>query len=350
MAKGKQYDELVWNYWARVVDKVASIIYKFLPNKIWPNLGITNDDVLKLAEEAVESGIIEDMISYAEKDPAAKNNYDYVYESCKGFEAMMYYRIAHVFLKTMILKHDNESKNYLSMLARKITEEAKVKTGIDINPACEIGKGCVIDHGVGTRIGYGSDYSENTNVFGETAIIGNDCTILNDVVIGAYEVNTGQLEGRRHPEIGNNVTICSGARVLGPVVIGHNVFIGTRVIINQDIPSNCKVTLQSQLQIIKKRSGNNIKIYGIIRGDRSGTLLLDGENLDDVTLALVELVDGGIYKEVAGPFIILSNSGQKVNFEFSQGYDIRKKEVLLRVTAMDGTEIYIYSEILNEDL
>ncbi len=351
MGKNNINSELVWKYWALTVNKVADIINKFLPDSTLTVLDITNDDVFKLAEEAVESGLIEDMATYADNDPAAKKNYDYVYESCKGFEAIMYYRIAHVFITSTIFKSKGLIQEYLFILARRITEDAKVKTGIDINPTCQIGRGCVIDHGVGTCIGYENSYSENTNVFGETAIIGNNCTILNDVVIGAYEVNTGQRDGRRHPVIGDNVTICSGARILGAVIIGNNVLIGTNVIISQDIPSNCKVTLQSQYQIIKKASERCVQIYGIIEGELNGTLILGGENLDNVVLALIDATTY-IYKVIEEPLKILSNNGKKVIFQLPQHNFNRTKnqKIMLRIITSDAIELYFYSEIFNNKL
>lgn len=342
MGKYNKKNDLFTKYGALSVIKVADIIKSFLTDNTLIALNLSNNDVLNLAEEVVESGIIEDMIAYAENDPAAKGNYDYVYNVCKGFEAVMYYRIAHAFLVSNIV--GGLSREYLCMLARRITEEEKVKTGIDINPACVIGKGCVIDHGIGTRIGYMSEYSGNTNVFGETAIIGDYCIILNDVVIGAGEVNKGQKEGRRHPKIGNNVTICSGARVLGPVIIGDNVFIGTRVIVCQDIPSNCKVTLSNQYQIIKKQFNScETQIYGIIEGDIDGTLILGGTKLDDVMLSLI---DADTYEIIEGSLTVLSNNGKKVVFRVPQ-YSSNKRKIGLRVVRPDKTEIYFYSKILS---
>lgn len=342
MGKNNKKNEFFAQYGALSVNKVADIIKNFLPDIMLTALGLSNSDVLNLAEEVVESGIIEDMIAYAENDPAAKGNYDYVYNVCKGFEAVMYYRIAHAFLVSDIV--GGLSREYLCMLARRITEEEKVKTGIDINPACVIGKGCVIDHGIGTRIGYMSEYSENTNVFGETAIIGDYSIILNDVVIGADEVNKGQKEGRRHPKIGNNVTICSGARILGPINIGDDVFIGTRVIVCQDIPSDCKVTLSNQYQIIKKKSDScGTQIHGIIEGDINGTLILGGAKLDGVMLSLI---DADTYEIIEKSLTVLSNNGRKVVFEVPQ-YSSNKRRIGLRVMRPDKTEIYFYSKILN---
>ena len=328
------------------VNKAVDIITKFLSYKNLVILGITNEDILKLAKEAVDSGIIEDMIAYAEKDPAAKNNYSYVYESCKGFEAMIYYRIAHILLESKILPSNEAAKVFLWTLARKITEEAKVRTGIDINPSCKIGKGCVIDHGVGTKIG--QDYANYTNVVGETTEIGDNCIILNDVVLGASEVNKGQISRRRHPKIGNNVTICSGSRILGGIKIGNNVFIGTGVIVTHDIPSDCQVTLHSQYQVIKKEGKQCIDIHGLIQGDIKDTFIIGGENLTGITLFLI--VNDEIYREVEGPLSILNNTGKKVIFKAPKYKKEKAQKVMLRVTIENDTEFYIYSELLNKSV
>lgn len=344
MRKNEEKSDVFLKYFALIVSKAADIVNRFLPYESMAILGITSEDTLKLAQQAVESGIIDDMITYADNDPAAKNDYNYIYESCKGFEAMLYYRVAHTVLTSKTIAVNKSMEDFLRTIARKITEEGKVKTGIDINPACIIGKGCVIDHGIGTKIG--QDYSRNTGVIGETVIIGDRFTALNDVVIGASEVNKGQKDGRRHPIIGNDVTVCSGARILGPVKIGDNVFIGTRVIVNHDIPSNSSVTLQSQYQIIRNDNGNkSIRIYGVIHGDSENTFIIGGENLNGISISLV--VDECTYREVEGPLRILNHTDRKVVFEGPRYKKQKSQNVMLRVTMPDGTEIFVYSELIN---
>lgn len=344
MGKKEDKTDVLLKYFALTVNKAADIIDRFLPYKSMAILGITSEDKLRLAQEAVERGMIDDMVEYAEKDPAAKNDYRYIYESCKGFEAMIYYRVAHTVLISEILAENKNMEEYVRTIARKITEEGKVKTGIDINPAAVIGRGCVIDHGVGSKIGY--DYAGNTSVIGETAIIGDRFTALNDVVIGANEVNKGTRDGRRHPIIGNDVTVCSGARILGPIKIGDNVFIGTHVIVSQDIPSNSSVTLQSQYQIIRWNKNKCVSIYGVLHGDNENTLVIGGENLKGVSLYLV--VDDSTYREVEGPLRILSNTDKKVVFEAPTYKRERSQRVMLRVMMPDGTEVFLYSELLNK--
>jgi serine O-acetyltransferase len=98
-------------------------------------------------------------------------------------------------------------------------------TGIEIHPGAKIGKGFFIDHGMGV-------------VIGETVEIGKNCMLFQGVTLGG----TGNHTGKRHPTIGNNVTIGAHSTILGPLNVGDNVKIGAEtVIIMHDIPSNCTV-------------------------------------------------------------------------------------------------------------
>lgn len=142
------------------------------------------------------------------KDPAINSNLEVLlYPS---FWALFWYRISHFFY----LK-----KHYF--LARYICERAKKKTGIEIHPGAVIGKDLFIDHGVGV-------------VIGETAIIGDNVTLFHCVTLGG----TGKEIGKRHPTVGNNVFIGSGAKVLGNITIGNNVRVGANAIVLKDIPDN----------------------------------------------------------------------------------------------------------------
>ena len=92
-------------------------------------------------------------------------------------------------------------------------------TGIEIHPGAQIGKNLFIDHGSGT-------------VIGETAKIGNNCTIYHGVTLGG----TGKNSKMRHPQVGNNVMIGCGAKILGPIIIGNNVKIGANAVILNNVP------------------------------------------------------------------------------------------------------------------
>ena len=113
----------------------------------------------------------------------------------------------------------------LRFWARFISQTSRFFTGIEIHPGAKIGKGFFIDHG-------------SAIVIGETAEIGKNCTVFHNVTIGG----TGKHTGKRHPTIGNNVLIGTGATLLGPITVGDNVNVGAEtVVIMHNIPSNCTV-------------------------------------------------------------------------------------------------------------
>ena len=107
----------------------------------------------------------------------------------------------------------------LKFLARLISQRSRHRTGIEIHPGAKIGKRLVIDHGMGI-------------VIGETAEIGDDCLIYHGVTLGG----TGKDVGKRHPTIGNNVLIGTGAKVLGPLKIGDNSRVAANSVVLRDIP------------------------------------------------------------------------------------------------------------------
>lgn len=155
---------------------------------------------------------IKEQISTIKKnDPAIHTTLEvFLYPS---FKAQLYHKITSFFYKR---------KYYF--IARLISERAKRKTGVEIHPGATIGKNFFIDHGTGV-------------VIGETTIIGNNVTIFHGVTLGG----TGKEKGKRHPTIGNNVFIGSGAKILGNINIGDNVKIGANAVILKDIESNTTV-------------------------------------------------------------------------------------------------------------
>ena len=143
-----------------------------------------------------------------ERDPSINNDLEvFLYPS---FKAIIGYKIAH---KLYLKKH--------YFLARYISEKVKRKTGIEIHPGAQIGKGLFIDHGFGV-------------VIGETAVVGDNVTIYHGVTLGG----TGKDKGKRHPTVGDNVFIGSGAKLLGNIKIGNNVKVGANAVVLCDIPSN----------------------------------------------------------------------------------------------------------------
>ncbi len=161
-----------------------------------------------------------DLQFFFDSDPAC-NNKEEVATTYPGFTAIFYYRIAH----TIYLLNKK-------VAARIISEHAHFLTGIDINPGATIGAPFFIDHGTGI-------------VIGETTIIGNYVKIYQGVTLGALSLSKGQnlKNTKRHPTIGDNVTIYSNASILGgDANIGNNVVIGSNVfIMGESIPDNYKV-------------------------------------------------------------------------------------------------------------
>ncbi len=155
--------------------------------------------------------IKEEMKIIKERDAAIHSPWEvFLYPS---FKVMLHYRLAH--------------KLYLSekyFLARWISQRAVRKTGIEIHPGAQIGKGLFIDHGNGV-------------IIGETTIIGDNCTLYQGVTLGG----TGKELGKRHPTIGNNVMISAGAKVLGSFKIGDNSKIGAGSVVLHEVPPNSTV-------------------------------------------------------------------------------------------------------------
>lgn len=146
--------------------------------------------------------------SIKERDPAMKSSLQILLFN-NSVKVMFWYRIAH-FLYIRKFKY----------LAFYIMNKVKKRTGVEIHPACSIGKNLLIDHGVGV-------------VIGETSVIGNDCTIYQGVTLGG----TGKERGKRHPTIGDNVMIGAGAKILGNIYIGNFVKVGANAVVLENIGS-----------------------------------------------------------------------------------------------------------------
>jgi serine O-acetyltransferase len=150
-----------------------------------------------------------DIKNILNNDPAARSSLE-VFLLYPSIHAVLIYRITNtLYGKKMFF------------LARLLSQIARFFTGIEIHPGATIGKGLFIDHGMGV-------------VIGETAEIGDNVTIYHGVTLGG----TGKDKGKRHPTIGNNVVIGSGAKVLGPINIGDGVKIGANSVVLVDVPTH----------------------------------------------------------------------------------------------------------------
>lgn len=154
----------------------------------------------------------EDIRVILERDPAARNALE-VMLCYSGYQAVRAHRRAN-----WLWRHG------FKFLARVYSNWSRFWTGIEIHPGATIGKRLFIDHGTGV-------------VIGETTEIGDDCTLYQGVTLGG----TGKDEGKRHPTLGNNVMVSSGAKVLGPFKVGDNVKIGAGSVVLKEVPPNCTV-------------------------------------------------------------------------------------------------------------
>lgn len=171
-----------------------------------------------------------DLDAIFEGDPAANSKQEVIL-SYPGFYAITVHRIAH-----QLYLADKK------IVARVMSEIAHSKTGIDINPGATIGEYFFIDHGTGI-------------VVGETTIIGRNVKMYQGVTLGAISTKGGQkLKGkRRHPTIKDNVTLYSGASVLGDITIYENCVIGSNVFITKDVEANTTVFVEYQQLKYKKK-------------------------------------------------------------------------------------------------
>ncbi len=155
-----------------------------------------------------------DVLAARDRDPAAREvGRVEILATWPGIHALLAYRVAHALQLAGV-----------RLLPRLISMFTRTLTGIEIHPAAKIGQGLFIDHGAGV-------------VIGETAEIGEDVTIYQGVTLGG----TGFAAGKRHPTVQDNVTIGSGAKLLGPITIGHGAKIGANSVVITDVPPNSTV-------------------------------------------------------------------------------------------------------------
>ncbi len=171
-----------------------------------------------------------------DKDPAARNIGEVMLY--QGLHAILLHRLAHSLYTRRI-----------PIIPRLISQFARVITGgIEVHPGAKIGRRFFIDHGSGV-------------VIGATAEIGDDVMLYHQVTLGAtgWWRDVGRPGGRRHPIIGNCVTIGSGASVLGPVTIGHNSKIGAMALVVEDVPPRSVVVGPPATYLVK----DGVRTYGL---------------------------------------------------------------------------------------
>jgi serine O-acetyltransferase len=158
--------------------------------------------------------VTRDVAAARDRDPAARGvGPAEILVAWPGVQALLAHRVAHALHGVGV-----------PLAPRAMATAVRAATGIEIHPAARIGNGLFIDHGSGV-------------VIGETAEIGDDVTLYQGVTLGG----TGFATGKRHPTVEDNVTIGSGAKLLGPITIGHGAKVGANSVVIHDVPPNSTV-------------------------------------------------------------------------------------------------------------
>ena len=166
----------------------------------------------RLKEVAQE--VTADVTSARDRDPAARGVGTLeILTGWAGVQALLAHRVAHVLWEAG-----------MPVVPRTISYASRAVTGVEIHPAAQIGADFFIDHGAGV-------------VIGETAEIGDRVTLYQGVTLGG----TGFARGKRHPTLEDNVTVGSGAKLLGPVVVGRNAKVGANTVVIEDVPAETTV-------------------------------------------------------------------------------------------------------------
>ena len=179
------------------------------------------------------------------RDPAAGSRWGVIF-LYPSFHAMIFYKIGNAFWRYN-----------LKFSARLIMHFARIFTGIEIHPGAKIGSNFFMDHGLGI-------------VIGETTEIGENVTIYQGVTLGGIMPSIesdSQRNQKRHPTIGNNVIIGSGAQILGSITVGDYARIGANSVVSKDVPSNVTVAGVPAREFARSAEKQNFKPYGVSVSD-----------------------------------------------------------------------------------
>ena len=188
---------------------------------------------------------IKEIDSIIERDPAAGGRLGVIF-LYPSFHAMVFYKIANILWRYN-----------LKFISRLIMHLVRIFTGIEIHPAAKIGSNFFMDHGLGV-------------VIGETAKIGENVTIYQGVTLGGImpSVETDlQRNQKRHPTIGNNVIIGSGAQILGPINVGDNARIGANSVVSKDVPKDVTVAGVPAREFTKSSKSDKFQAYAISKNE-----------------------------------------------------------------------------------
>ena len=178
--------------------------------------------------------------SIKSRDPAAKSVLSIVL-TYPGVKAVFFHKLAHFFYVAGF-----------DLIARIISQTIRFFTGIEIHPGAKIGKNLFIDHGMGV-------------VIGETSKIGDNVTIYHAVTLGGSSPSIDserQRHEKRHPTIGNDVVIGSGAQIIGPVNVGNGARIAANAVVVKDVPENATM-VGIPAKAVKLENKGNFRPYGV---------------------------------------------------------------------------------------
>tara|TARA_B100001559_G_scaffold293845_1_gene275154 strand:+ start:356 stop:1105 length:750 start_codon:yes stop_codon:yes gene_type:complete len=185
-----------------------------------------------------------DLHAAKQRDPAARSYLEIIL-TYSGFHAILFHRICHFLWKIK-----------LKLLSRFLANISRIFTSIEIHPAVPVDEGFFIDHGSGL-------------VIGETSVIGKNVTIYQQATLGGLSpsINSdSQRNIKRHPTIGNNVVVGSGAQILGPIFIGHNSRIGTNAVVLKNVPENHTFVGIPARKIESQLQKETFEAYGVSEG------------------------------------------------------------------------------------
>jgi serine O-acetyltransferase len=191
------------------------------------------------------NNILREIDSIIARDPAAGSRLGVIF-LYPSFHVMIFYKIGNMFWRYN-----------LKFLGRLIMHFGRIITGIEIHPGAKIGPNFFMDHGLGI-------------VIGETAEIGENVTIYQGVTLGGIMPSIesdAQRNQKRHPTVGNNVIIGSGAQILGPIKIGDYARIGANSVVSKDVPANVTVAGVPAREFSRGSDKQNFKPYGVSVSD-----------------------------------------------------------------------------------
>ena len=178
--------------------------------------------------------------SIKKRDPAAKSVIGIIL-TYPGVKAVFFHKVSHFFHLAGF-----------ELIGRIISQITRFFTGVEIHPGAKIGKNLFIDHGMGV-------------VIGETSEIGNNVTIYHAVTLGGSSPSIDserQRHEKRHPTVGDNVVIGSGAQIIGPVKVGNNARIAANAVVVKDVPENATM-IGIPAKAVKLENKGNFKPYGV---------------------------------------------------------------------------------------